>query len=190
MPFKVVKLRPFVSVWLIGGGRSVYYDKGWDELNNVRQLRDTTPGLKWMVGFPEDGEETWVPVYEDGIKVGSRPEYRASNSTLFYLMQRFPGWRVMNQYMILASDTFNSYALDAGDERALATPAERVLMFTLGYRPTTIDFERQQQYMQWRLEQDLLDLLERRNARAVRDIRKLGKTWTELEMPLVPLPED
>ena len=176
--------------WLIGGGRSVYYGKDWEELNNVRQLKNAPNGLKELVGFPEKGEETWVPVYKDGVKVGSKPEYRASNATLFYLMQRMPGWRVISQYMTLSADTFNSYALDSGDDSALATPAERTLMFTMGYRPTTIDFERQKQYMQWRLEQDLLDVIEKRNRRAVRRMRKLNKKWTEYEMPLVPpMPE-
>jgi len=102
------------------------------------------------------------------------------------LMQRFPGWRVMAQYMVLSADTFNSTAMDSGDETAKATKAERALMFTLGYRPTTVDFEQQVEYMSWRLEQDLLDLYERKNSRTTRRIRRLGDKFTELEMPLVP----
>ena len=171
--------------WLFGGGRSVYYDKGWDELNNVRQLKNATPGFKDIVGFPEEGEETWVPVYKNGVQVGSRKDYRAENAKLFYLMQKFPGYRVLSQYMVMATDTFNSYAMDtaAGPEESEELQAqwwERMLMFTLGYKVSNIDWEQQKSYAAWRLEQELLHELEIRKKKARRKISKLNVAtgWT------------
>ena len=32
--------------------QSVYYGKGWDELTNIRSLKDASPFLKWLAGFP------------------------------------------------------------------------------------------------------------------------------------------
>ena len=172
--------------WLIGGGHSVYYDKGWDELNNVRAMKNAPPGLKDIVGFPREGTETWVPVYKDGVRVGTRADYRADNATLFYLMQKFPGWRVMSQYMVLASDTFNSYAMDTagGPEESAELQAkwwERMLMFTLGYKVSNIDFDQQKSYMAWRMEQDLLRELELKKRRARTKISRLNLDtgWTE-----------
>ena len=171
--------------WFFGGGRSVYYNKGWEELNNVRQLKNAPPGFKDIVGFPEEGEETWVPVYKNGVLVGSRADYRADNAKLFYLMQKFPGYRVLAQYMVMATDTFNSYAMDtaAGPEESDELRAkwwERMLMFTLGYKVSNIDWEQQKSYAAWRLEQDLLKELEIRKRKARRKISKLNVAtgWT------------
>ena len=169
---------------LIGGGRSVYYGRGWDELTNVRGLKNAPPGLKWAVGFPEEGDETWTPVYKDGVEVGSKPVYKAANHKLFYLMQRFPGWRVINQYMTLAADTFNAYALDAGDESSLATPTDRALMFGVGYRITSIDMEQQMKLLTWRIEKALIEEIDKRQPRAVMEIQKLSPEWSAEEMPV------
>ena len=172
--------------WMIGGGHSVYYNKGWEELTNVRGMKNGPPGLKDLIGYPEEGEETWVPVYKDGVRVGTRADYRAENATLFYLMQRFPGWRIINQYMILAADTFNSYAMDTagGPEEMAELRAkwwERALMFTFGWKVSNIDFDQQKSLMAWRMQQELMHELKLRKPRAIRNIRKLNVAtgWTE-----------
>ena len=172
--------------WLVGGGHSVYYNKGWEELNNVRNMKNGPPGLKDLIGYPEEGEETWVPVYKDGVRVGTRADYRAENATLFYLMQRFPGWRIINQYMTLAADTFNSYAMDTAGgpeemEELRARWWERALMFSLGYRVSNIDFDQQKSLMAWRMQEELMHELKMRKPRAVRQIKKLNTAtgWTE-----------
>ena len=146
--------------------------------------------LKWAVGFPTEDEVSWEPVYEDGIQVGTKPVYRAKNPELFYLMQRFPGWRVMSQYMALAADSFNTYALDAGDATARATRLERMLMFGMGYKITMIDWEQQKQYAAYRLQRRLTDGIRNRKRRVVRRAELLNPTWNEDEDPLaLPLPD-
>jgi len=164
--------------FFIGGGKSVYYGREWRDLTNVRQLKNAPPGLKWAVGFPKEGEETWTEVYKDGVVVGQRPVYVAKNPTIFYLLQRLPGWRVMNQYMAVAADTFDSYALDAGDESAKATNLDRALMFGLGYRFTSVDMETMGQIASAKLERKLLEELDRVNSRSVVEMRKLRKDYS------------
>ena len=180
-----------LAEWFFGGGKSVYYNKGWEELNNVRQLKNAPPAFKDIVGFPEEGDETWVPVYKNGALVGSRADYRADNASLFYLMQKFPGYRVLSQYMIMATDSFNSYAMDTAggpeeQEELRARMWERILMFTAGYRVSNIDWDQQKSYAAWRLEQDLLHELEIRKRKARRKITRLnvktGWTWPRQEI--------
>ena len=164
--------------FFIGGGKSVYYGREWRDLTNVRQLKNAPPALKWAVGFPKEGEETWTEIYKDGAVVGYRPVYVAKNPTVFYLLQRLPGWRVMNQYMAISADTFDSYALDAGDESAKATGLDRALMFGLGYRFTSVDMETMGQIFASKLEKKLLEELDRVNSRSVVEMRKLRKDYS------------
>lgn len=189
----VTRLHPGIVTFMEaygGGGRSVYYNKGWEELNNVRQLKNTPPLFKWAAGYPEDNEVTWENVYKDGVVIGTKPVYRSKNPELFYLMQRLPGYRVMSQYMILAADSFNTYALDAGDASARATLVERMLMFGLGYKPTTIDWEQQKKYAAYRLQKRIMDEIENRNRRSRRKVDLLNPLWSEEEMPLaLPPPQ-
>ena len=84
----------------------------------------------------------------------------------------------MNQYMAVAADTFDSYALDAGDESAKATNLDRALMFGLGYRFTSVDMETMGQIASAKLERKLLDELDRVNSRSVVEMRKLRKDYS------------
>ena len=173
--------------WLMGGGHSVYYGKDWEQINNVRKLKTAPNGLKALVGYPEEGEETWVPVYKDGVVVGYKPDFRAKNPTLLYLMTKVPMWRVVQQYMILSTDTFNSFALDAGMPDQEATALERAGAFVLGWKPETIDFEQNRNYMAWKLEQYCLDYIQNRVRGSVRQIRRLNPQFSSPAIPMTPL---
>jgi hypothetical protein len=173
--------------WLIGGGHSVYYGKDWEQINNVRKLKNAPNGLKKLVGYPEDGEETWVPVYKDGVVVGYKPDFRAKNPTLLYLMTKLPMWRVIQQYMILSADTYNSFALDAGDPSQKATMLERGGAFLFGWKPTTIDFEQNRNYMAWELEQRLLKYVKNRSRGAIRQTMRLNPQFSSPAIPMTPL---
>ncbi len=173
--------------WLAGGGHSVYYGKDWEQINNVRKLKNAPNGLKQLVGYPEEGEETWVPVYKNGAVVGYKPDFRAKNPTLLYLMTKVPMWRVMQQYMILSADTYNSFALDAGDPSQKATMLERGGAFLFGWKPTTIDFEQNRNYMAWELEQRLLKYVKNRNRGAIRQTMRLNPQFSSPAIPMTPL---
>ena len=99
---------------------------------------------------------------------------------MFYLAQKLPGWRVMNQYMTISADTFNSYALETAltpDDMKLARAKswEKAVMFGLGWKQTIIDFDQQAYFMQYRLEREMLDAIEASYPLAVKQITKLGK---------------
>ena len=178
----VSRIRPDVLTfieWAFGGGKSTYYGKQWEQINNVRSLKNAPPLLKAMVGFPEDGETLRVPIYKNGKKTGKyRTEYRAKNPRLMYLMQRVPGYRVINEYNKIVTDTFQSFAMDQGDDTLAATGSERFWAFAFGQKPTTIDWDGQIQYMAYQLEQRLLDIVDNENSRAVKEIKALSPTWT------------
>ena len=178
----VSRVRPDVLTffeWAIGGGKSTYYGKQWEQINNVRSLKNAPPLLKAMVGFPEDGETLRVPIYKNGRKTGKyRTEYRARNPRLMYLMQRVPGYRVINEYMKIVTDTYQSFAMDQGDDTLAATGSERFWAFAFGQKPTTIDWDGQIQYMAYQLEERLLEIIDNENPRAVKQIKALSPTWT------------
>lgn len=176
-----------MAEWLLGGGKSVYYGKDWEEINNVRKLKNAPNGLKQLVGYPEEGDETWVPIYKDGAIVGYKPDFRAKNPGLLYLMTKVPMWRVMQQYMILSADTYNSFAMDAGMPGQKATKVERLGAFALGWKPTTIDFEQNKNYMAWRLEQRLLKYINNRNRNAVKPMMRLRSEFSGPAIPMTPL---
>jgi hypothetical protein len=160
--------------WSIGGGRSVYYGKDWEQINNVRHYKNAPPGLKAMVGFPD--EPTSVPIYKKGQKVGMRDVYLSKNPTLFYLLSRVPGSRAMKEYMALATDSFMSAAMDRGDPTAVATTGEHMGAFLLGQKPTSIDFESSQAVRAWRLEQRLMEHLDLHSPSSVFQINRIGKS--------------
>ena len=178
----VSRIRPDVLTfmeWAIGGGKSTYYGKQWEQINNVRSLKNAPPLLKAMFGFPEEGEELRVAIYKNGRRTGKyRTVYRAKNPRLMYLAQRVPGYRIINEYMKIVTDTFQSFAMDQGDDTLAATGSERFWAFAFGQKPTTIDWEGQMQYMTYQLEQRLLDVIDNENSQAVKDMRKLNTQWT------------
>ncbi|GAF71912.1 unnamed protein product, partial [marine sediment metagenome] len=178
----VSRIRPDVLTfleWSIGGGKSIYYGKQWEQINNVRSLKNAPPLLKSMFGYPEPGEELRVPIYKNGRRTGKyRTSYRAKNPKLMYLAQRLPGYRIINEYNKIVTDTFQSFAMDQGDDTLAATGSERFWAFAFGQKPTTIDWEGQVKYMTYQLEQRLMDIIENENPQAIKDLRKLNKQWT------------
>jgi hypothetical protein len=129
--------------------RSVYYGKGWDELTNVRMLKNASPFLKMFAGFPANPGKR--KIYDkDGKHVGWKEDYRAAHPERFYMMSKVPGWRILMEQLKLQTDTFTSRAIDYGDPNAVATPVQKALSFLGGSRPYSIDFEAQMDYYNWR----------------------------------------
>jgi hypothetical protein len=159
---------------LMLGNQSLYYGKGWEKLDNVRQMKNAPPMLKWFVGFPSKPVE--VPVYKKGRVVGTRLDYRSNNPERYYMVSRLPGWRVMNEYMKLVQDTFIARALDAGDPSARATTEERMLAFSIGLKPYYVDFESQREAMAWMLDEALKTEWDRVNKNFVRKQSYLNRT--------------
>ena len=163
-----------------GGGKSFYYGKPIKELNNINQLKDSPPLLKMIFGYP-DKPNYYVPVYKNGVKTGRTREVRKSeNPVMFYLAKKLPGWRWMNQYMNISSESFNSYALEAAltpedEEAARATAFERMMMFTVGWRQTSIDWDYQGYKVSKEMEDRMLDMLNSQFPMAVGQRRYLRK---------------
>ena len=145
--------------------KSVYYGKGWDELTNVRSLKDASPFLKRLAGFPvkkdpDTGE--WVPspgrrpVFNKHGKItGWKDDFRAMHPERYYMMSKLPGWRILMEQLKLQQDTFTSRAIDYGDPTATATPFQRAMAFMVGSKPYSIDFEAQMDYYTWRYLEEL-----------------------------------
>jgi len=163
-----------------GGGKSFYYGKPIKELNNINQLKDSPPLLKMIFGYP-DKPNYYVPVYKNGVKTGRTREVRKSeNPVMFYMAKKLPGWRWMNQYMNISSESFNSYALEAAltpedEEAARATAFERMMMFTVGWRQTSIDWDYQGYKVSKEMEDRMLDMLNSQFPMAVGQRRYLRK---------------
>ena len=165
--------------YTIGGGKSTYYGKQWEQINNVRSLKNAPPLLKVLFGYPEPDEVLRREIYKNGQRTGRyRNEYRARNARLMYLAQRVPGYRIINEYMKIVTDTFQSFAMDQGDDTLAATGSERFWAFAFGQKPTTIDWEGQLQYMAYQLEQRLLDIIDNENPAVVKELRVLSGEWT------------
>ena len=144
--------------------QSVYYGKGWDELTNIRSLKDASPFLKWLAGFPVKKDPKtgkWVespslrPIIKDGKVTGYKKDYRAMHPERYYLMSKLPGWRILMEQLKLQQDTFTSRALDEGAQNAEATALQRSMAFMLGIKPYSVDFEAQQQYQVWKFIEEL-----------------------------------
>ena len=163
-----------------GGGKSFYYGKPIKELNNINQLKEAPPLLKMIFGYP-DKPNYYVPVYKNGVKTGRTREVRKSeNPVMFYLAKKLPGWRWMNQYMTISSESFNSYALEAAltpeeEESARATHFERAMMFTLGWKQTAIDWDYQGYKVSKEMEDRMLDTINNQFPMAVGQRRYLRK---------------
>jgi len=160
--------------WLMGK-ESLYYGKGWNELTNVRQMKNAPPALKAWVGYPS--RPVRVPVYKNGRVVGTREDFRANNPDRFYIASRLPGWRVMMEYMKLVQDTFISRALDYGDPSAKATMEERMLAFSVGTKPYFVDFESQKEYMAHMLDRALQEEWDRINKNFMIQQNFLNRNW-------------
>ena len=184
----VSRIRPDVLTfveWAFGGGKSTYYGKQWEQVNNVRSLKNSPPLLKAMFGYPEPGEELRVAIYKNGQKTGRyRTVYKARNAKLMYIAQRVPGYRIINEYNKIVTDTFQSFAMDQGDDTLAATGSERFWAFAFGQKPTTIDWEGQVQYMAYKLERRLMDIIENENEQAIKDFRMLNSEWTGPPEPM------
>ena len=80
--------------------------------------------------------------------------------------------------MKIVTDTYQSFAMDQGDDTLAATGSERFWAFAFGQKPTTIDWDGQIQYMAYQLEERLLEIIDNENPRAVKQIKALSPTWT------------
>jgi hypothetical protein len=175
------RLNP-VPLTIIEGmaGTSFYYDRPWDELTNVRQLTDTPPLYQWLMGVPQEHEVVEKPIWKKGRKTSkTRGVYKSKNPTMLYLAQRFPGNRAMRIYSMISTDTFNSYAMDAGDPTAKATRFQKALNFALGWRFSTIDFDSMQNYAAIQLDEEMKIGINKINDVAVPKKLYLAPKWTE-----------
>ena len=163
-----------------GGGRSFYYGRPIKELNNINQLKDAPPLLKIIFGYPDE-PNYYVPVYKNGVKTGrTRAVRKSSSPVMFYLGQKLPGYRWMNQYFNIASESFNSYALESAltpdeVEEARASFFEKSMMFSLGWRQTAIDWDYQAFKTSSELEKRMLDMINNQYPMAVGERRYLRK---------------
>ena len=163
-----------------GGGRSFYYGRPIDELNNINQLRYAPPLLKRIFGYTEE-PNYYVPIYKNGVKTGRTRAVRKSTSpVMYYLGQKLPGYRWMNQYMTIAADTFNSYAMESALsveelEEARASDFEKFMMFNFGWRETAIDWDYQTYRVAKDMEEEMLDMIQKEYPMAVGQRRYLRK---------------
>ena len=74
--------------------------------------------------------------------------------------------------------------LDAGMADQEATALERAGAFALGWKPETIDFEQNRNYMAWKLEQYCLDYIQNRVRGSVRQIRRLNPQFSSPAVPI------
>ena len=160
---------------IFGGKESVYYGKGWEELNNVRQLKNAPPFLKWLAGYPS--QPVSVPVWKNGRPAGKRMDYRSTKPENFYVMSKVPGWRLMNEYMKLATDTFMSRALDYGDPSAEATTQEKMLAYSIGVKPYFVDFDSQREWMADQLIRELQRRWDLHNKNFIGQRTFMNKRW-------------
>ena len=195
----LTRIRPDVLFGLeyLMDKRSLYYGKGWNELDNVRQFTNAPPLFKKLIGFPvafdkktgkyKDAPEP-VAIYKDGRKTGKyRPQYRSTNAERFYAFSRLPGFRVIREYNKLAQDTFTSRALDQG-EWVPATSAERQISFSLGHRPYALDFEAQQSFLEKRYMDALTAIIERQRSTMLYDFTRASTRlppadWQDIRHP-------
>ena len=188
----MTRMHPAILTFMemtVGGGRSFYYGRPISELNNINQLKDAPPLLKLALGYPES-PNYYVPIYKNGVKTNRTREVRKSTSpVLYYLAQKFPGYRWMNEYYKVATDSFNSYALesaltpeDSADARA--THFERAMMFGFGLRQTAIDWNYESYRVAKEMEDNLLDEIQTAFPRAVGVRRYLRR-----ELSARPSPE-
>ena len=63
-----------------------------------------------------------------------------------------------------------------------------MLMFGLGYKPTTIDWEQQKRYSAWRLQKRMIGEIQNRQRKAVRKFEILNPIWSAEDVPLVTNP--
>ena len=165
---------------LAGGGTSFYYGKPIKELNNINQLKHAPPMVKIIFGYPEE-PNYYAPVYKNGVKTGrTRAVRKSDRPVMYYLGQKLPGWRWMNQYMVLSSETFNSYALESAltpdeVEDARASRLEKGLMFSFGFKETAIDWEYQSYRMSKEMEERMLEMINNQYPMAVGERRYLRK---------------
>lgn len=188
----MTRMHPAILTFMemtVGGGRSFYYGRPISELNNINQLKDAPPLLKKALGYPES-PNYYVPIYKNGVKTNRTRAVRKSTSpVLYYLAQKFPGYRWMNEYYKIATDSFNSYALEAAltpDEAAdaRATHFERAMMFMFGLRQTAIDWDYESYRVAKEMEDNLLDEIQTAFPRAVGVRRYLRR-----ELSARPSPE-
>ena len=157
------------------GKESLYYQKGWEELNNVRSLKNAPPLLKWIAGYPSSPSP--VPVYKKGRKVGKRMDYRSTKPENLYMMSRLPGYRVIQEYMKLVQDTFIARAFDYGDPTAQATTEERMLAYSIGVKPYYVDFDSQREHMSIRLIKELQRRWDLQNKNFTSQRTFMSKHW-------------
>jgi hypothetical protein len=165
---------------MVGGGTSFYYGRPIKELNNINQLKKGPPMLKMVFGYPEE-PNYYAPIYKNGVKTGRTRAVRKSTAPItYYLAQKLPGWRWMNQYMILSAETFNSYALESAltpeeVEDARAEWYERVAMFGFGFKETMIDWDYEGYRIRKELDERMLDMINNQYPMAVGERRYLRK---------------
>ena len=179
----MTRLHPAILSFLemtAGGGRSFYYGRPIKELNNINQLKDAPPFLKIILGYP-DKPNYYVPIYKNGVKTNRTRAVRKSESpVLYYLAQKLPGYRWMNEYFKISSESFNNYALESAltpeeVSEARATHFERAMMFGFGLKQTAIDWEYESYRSSKELEERMLDMIETAFPRAVGTRRYLRK---------------
>jgi hypothetical protein len=144
------RMAPVPSValeYLNGAGQSLFYGKKWEEVNNVRAWKDSTPLIRQFAGVPmKDGKvipTSFAKVYnKHGEWTGKkRAVYKSTRPREFYLLQKVLPFRVIREHNKLVQSTFMPRSVDGGDLSALATSEERVAAYLSGIKPMAFDPE-------------------------------------------------
>ena len=85
----------------------------------------------------------------------------------------------MRIYSEISTDTFNTYAMDAGDPTVRATWPEKAAAFGLGWKNTTIDMEAMQNYAAIELADEMKSEIRLINDVAISKDNKMRPKWTE-----------
>ncbi len=144
------RMAPVPSValeYLNGAGQSLFYGKKWEEVNNVRAWKDSTPLIRQFAGVPmKDGKvipTSFAKVYnKHGEWTGKkRAVYKSTRPREFYLLQKVLPFRVIREHNKLVQSTFMPRSVDGGDLSALATSEERMAAYLSGIKPMAFDPE-------------------------------------------------
>ena len=142
-------------------GQDPYYAEDTKNIRTARDVKHLYEGVQRFVGYrrmkdPRTGKEyDLVGYYPDGK--GGYIEDASAGAYRLALLRALPGWRLANEFNVLARDTFlpGATTVAEGEE---ATGPERAAKFLLGLKPYQYDVDSMEQQMWMKYERRLRDL--------------------------------
>tara|TARA_R110000824_G_scaffold364689_3_gene553089 strand:+ start:20082 stop:31013 length:10932 start_codon:yes stop_codon:yes gene_type:complete len=142
-------------------GQDPYYVTETKNIRTARDVKHLYEGIQRFVGYkrmknPRTGKEyDLVGYYPDGK--GGYIEDAATGAYRLALLRAAPGWRIANEYNVLARDTFLPGATTVA-EGEQATGEERAAKFIFGLKSYQYDVDDMDQQMFMKYERRLRDL--------------------------------